>query len=158
MEALIREARSPDLGAVMELLRELDEAHIDLEPSLLRHFSEPPRPSEWLLARFSEANEACFVAELKREIVGFVWTKWQNAPNIPAFIQEPTQIVGDLVVRAALRGQGIGRALLERALDWGRIRGIKRVQLTVFDRNREARAFYDKLGFRPLSVVLVKPL
>jgi GNAT superfamily N-acetyltransferase len=62
------------------------------------------------------------------------------------------------VVRAALRGQGIGRALLERALDWGRIRGIKRVQLTVFDRNREARAFYDKLGFRPLSVVLVKPL
>ncbi len=158
MPPVIREARSPDLGAVMELLRELDEAHIDLEPSLLQPFSEPPRPSDWLLTRFSEPNEACFVAELEGEVVGFVWSKWQNAPNIPAFVQEPTQIVGDLVVRSTLRGQGIGRALLERALEWGRSHGIKRVQLTVFERNRSAREFYDKLGFRPLSVVLVKAL
>lgn len=158
MAATIREARAADLGAVMELLRELDEAHIDLEPTLLRPFKEQPRPSDWLLARFSEPNEACFVAELSGEVVGFVWSKWQNAPNIPAFIQEPTQIVGDLVVKRALRGRGIGRALLDRAIQWGRARGIKRVQLTVFERNQTAREFYDKLGFRPLSVVLVKPL
>jgi GNAT superfamily N-acetyltransferase len=158
MQAKIRAAVASDLDAVLSLLRELDEAHVDLEPSLLCAFSQPPRPAEWLLTRFADPNEACFVAELDRRIVGFVWSKSQTPPAIPAFIQEPLQIVGDLVVRASERRHGIGRALLDRALAWGRARGIKQVQLTVFERNVEAREFYAKLGFRALSVVLLKPL
>jgi len=158
MEAKIRTAIPSDLDAVLSLLRELDEAHVVLEPSLLRPFSEPPRPSEWLLTRFSDPNEACFVAELDERVVGFVWSKSQSPPAIPAFIQQPLQIVGDVVVEASLRGRGIGRALVERALEWGRARGLKQVQLTVFAQNGRARDFYERLGFRPLSVVLLKPL
>lgn len=158
MQTKIRAAVPSDLDAVLSLLRQLDEAHVALEPSLLQPFSEPPRPSDWLLTRFADPNEACFVAEVSGRVVGFVWSKSQSPPAIPAFIQKPLQIVGDVVVEAPLRGRGIGRALVERALDWGRARGLLQVQLTVFAQNSEARGFYDKLGFRPLSVVLLKPL
>jgi ribosomal protein S18 acetylase RimI-like enzyme len=158
MQTKIRAAVPSDLDAVLSLLRELDEAHVALEPSLLQPFSEPPRPSDWLLTRFADPNEACFVAEVSGRVVGFVWSKAQSPPAIPAFIQKPLQIVGDVVVEASLRGRGIGRALVERALDWGRARGLSQVQLTVFAQNSEAREFYDKLGFRPLSVVLLRPL
>lgn len=158
MVATIRPAVAADVDAVMDLLRELDESHVELEPTLLRPFSAPPRPSEWLLARFSDPQEACLVAELEGKVVGFVWSKSQNAPQIPAFIQEPLQIVGDLVVQAAARRQGIGRALVERALAWGRARGIQQVQLTVFARNEEATRFYERLGFRELSYVLLRRL
>ena len=158
MEARIRTAIPSDLKAVLSLLRELDEAHVALEPSLLRPFSDPPRPSDWLLTRFADPNEACFVAEVDERVVGFVWSKAQSPPAIPAFIQEPLQIVGDVIVEASQRGRGIGRALVERALAWGRVRGLKQVQLTVFAENARAREFYEELGFRPLSVVLLKRL
>jgi ribosomal protein S18 acetylase RimI-like enzyme len=158
MVATIRPAVASDVDAVMGLLRELDESHVDLEPTLLRSFSAPPRPSDWLLTRFSDPQEACFVAVLDGGVVGFVWSKSQNAPQIPAFIQEPLQIVGDLVVHAGARRRGIGRALLERALAWGRERGIQQVQLTVFARNEAANHFYEQMGFRKLSFVLLKPL
>lgn len=158
MQTKIRAAVPSDLDAVLSLLRELDEAHVALEPSLLQPFSEPPRPSDWLLTRFADPQEACFVAEVSGRVVGFVWSKAQSPPAIPAFIQKPLQIVGDVVVQASLRGRGIGRALVEHALDWGRARGLTQVQLTVFAQNSAARGFYEKLGFRPLSVVLLKPL
>ena len=74
MEARIRTAIPSDLKAVLSLLRELDEAHVALEPSLLRPFSDPPRPSDWLLTRFADPNEACFVAEVDERVVGFVWS------------------------------------------------------------------------------------
>jgi ribosomal protein S18 acetylase RimI-like enzyme len=158
MEVRIRTAVAADLDAVLTLLKELDESHVLLEPSLLQPFSDPPRPSEWLLARFSDPSEACFVAEKRKKIVGFVWSKSQPPPAIPAFIQQPLQLIGDLVVEASQRRRGIGLSLLNRALEWGRARGLTQVQLTVFEKNREARAFYEKLGFRPLSVVLLKQL
>lgn len=158
MEVKIRNAVAADLDAVLTLLKELDEAHVLLEPSLLQSFTEPPRPSDWLLTRFTDPNEACFVAEAGRTIIGFVWSKAQPPPAIPAFIQQPLQLIGDLVVEASSRRRGVGLALLNRALDWGRARGLTQVQLTVFEKNREAREFYEKLGFRPLSVVLLKQL
>lgn len=142
----------------MALLKELDEAHVDLEPNMLRRFDGAPRPREWLELRFSDSSEACLVAELSGKLAGFVWCKAQSPPALPAFIQEPVLVIGDLIVRERLRGQGIGRALLEAALGWGRARGLRRAQLTVFERNEGARSFYSELDFRPLSVVLTRDL
>lgn len=158
MVATIRPAADKDVQAVMALLRELDESHVELEPTLLRVFDSAPRPTEWLLTRFADPNEACFVAELEGKVVGFVWSKAQSPPQIPAFIQEPLQVVGDLVVHAGARRRGVGRALVEHVLGWGRARGLRQVQLTVFARNESANRFYEQLGFRPLSYVLLKPL
>ncbi len=158
MTVRLRSAIRSDLDAVLSLLRELDESHVDLEPALLKTFSEPPRPRDWMLARFVEPGEACFVAEQEGQVVGFIWAKVQNPPAIPAFVQEPLLVVADLVVHAPYRKRGIGHALLEHAINFGKVRGARRVQLTVFDKNGSARKFYDDLGFRPLSVVLTKEL
>lgn len=158
MALTIRSARLGEIDAVMALLKELDEAHVDLEPKLLQHFKGAPRPREWLELRFADSSEACLVADLDGTVAGFIWCKSQLPPSLPAFIQEPVLIIGDLIVREAMRGRGIGRALLDAALDWGRARGLKRAQLTVFERNEVARSFYAELEFRPLSVVLMREL
>lgn len=158
MALTVRTARFADIDAVMALLKELDEAHVDLEPKLLQRFKGEARPREWLELRFADSSEACMVAELDGSVAGFVWCKSQIPPALPAFIQEPLLVIGDLIVRAPLRGRGLGRALLEAALSWGRARGLKRAQLTVFERNEGARSFYADLEFRPLSVVLMRDL
>ncbi len=50
-------------------------------------------------------------------------------------------------VRTDLRGRGVGRAMMEWALDRARERGCRLVQLTTDKRRTEAHRFYASLGF-----------
>jgi GNAT superfamily N-acetyltransferase len=61
-------------------------------------------------------------------------------------------------VRSDLRGQGVGRAMMEWALARGRERGCGLAQLTS-DRNRpDAHRFYESLGFTASHVGMKRPL
>jgi GNAT superfamily N-acetyltransferase len=58
--------------------------------------------------------------------------------------------IDDLYVLPSQRGQGLGRQLVEAALDWCRARGCALVLVTVTSEGEAAHRlsrFYDKLGF-----------
>jgi GNAT superfamily N-acetyltransferase len=50
-------------------------------------------------------------------------------------------------VDSALRGRGVGRSMMQWALDRARERGCRLVQLTTDKRRSQARRFYASLGF-----------
>jgi RimJ/RimL family protein N-acetyltransferase len=52
-----------------------------------------------------------------------------------------------LMVAADARRQGVGRALLEAAVEWARGAGIRKLELHVFPWNEAAIALYDAFGF-----------
>jgi [ribosomal protein S18]-alanine N-acetyltransferase len=60
--------------------------------------------------------------------------------------------VHNLAVDPERRREGLGRLLLELALDWGRRRGARRALLEVRPSNAGALALYRSLGFRTLSL------
>jgi ribosomal protein S18 acetylase RimI-like enzyme len=47
------------------------------------------------------------------------------------------------------RGTGVADALVTEVLDDARSRRLARVTLDVAERNGRARAFYERMGFRP---------
>ena len=53
----------------------------------------------------------------------------------------------ELYVVPRLRRRGIGRALLERAMDDARARGSARIDLGTSDDDLAARALYERVGF-----------
>lgn len=53
-----------------------------------------------------------------------------------------------LMVAAAHRRRGVGRALLEAAVGWARTRGVRKLELHVFPHNEGAIALYERFGFR----------
>ena len=55
--------------------------------------------------------------------------------------------VRGLAVAPAHRGRGIGRALIEAAVDAARERGARRITLRVLAPNAPARALYEACGF-----------
>jgi GNAT superfamily N-acetyltransferase len=57
----------------------------------------------------------------------------------------------DLFVRANERGRGLGRALVQAAMDRGRERGCARIELDTEEGNRPAVALYESLGFSNTS-------
>lgn len=60
--------------------------------------------------------------------------------------------VHNLAVEPEERRRGLGRLLMELALDWGRRRGARRALLEVRPTNAAALALYRSLGFRTLSL------
>jgi ribosomal protein S18 acetylase RimI-like enzyme len=53
----------------------------------------------------------------------------------------------DLYVDDSARGTGLGRALVNAALERARARGCRRMELDVNESNTDAIAFYERLGF-----------
>jgi GNAT superfamily N-acetyltransferase len=66
--------------------------------------------------------------------------------------------VGALVVHAAFRKMGLGKALLQKATDWALELGASQVLLNSGNREerKEAHAFYQYLGFEPKTIGFVK--
>jgi ribosomal-protein-alanine N-acetyltransferase len=60
--------------------------------------------------------------------------------------------IHNLVVRPESRRQGLGRRLLDEALEWGAEAGVRRVFLEVRQSNWGALALYRAAGFEALSV------
>ena len=57
-------------------------------------------------------------------------------------------LVVDMIgVAATQRGQGVGRALMAHAHEWARGQGIFEAELTVWEFNQRAIAFYEELGY-----------
>jgi GNAT superfamily N-acetyltransferase len=87
---------------------------------------------EYLLGAVDE-DEALGVCQLR-----FRWSVWKSAEDC---------WLEDLYVREPARRSGLGRALVEAALDRARERGCRRVELDVNEDNAPARALYEVCGF-----------
>jgi ribosomal protein S18 acetylase RimI-like enzyme len=58
-----------------------------------------------------------------------------------------------MAIRKGFRGIGLGRALLDTAVDWARAVGITKLTLGVFPSNRPAIALYRAVGFEEEGVL-----
>jgi GNAT superfamily N-acetyltransferase len=117
---------------------------------------EHPTPAEPIPARLERLlahDGQAFVADGKTGLLGVatvqvVWSLVEDAPRA---------LLTALVVREDIRGQGVGRALVERVEAWARERGAARVVVTTALRRAGAHAFYERLGFKFTGRRYVKP-
>lgn len=70
--------------------------------------------------------------------------------NYSTFLAKPGLYLEDLFVVPALRGRGIGKALLLHLARLANARGCGRMEWTVLDWNAPAIAFYESIGARRL--------
>jgi ribosomal protein S18 acetylase RimI-like enzyme len=90
------------------------------------------------IARFLDRNPGLsFVGRDDTELVGAVLCSHDGRRGY----------ITHLAVDAAFRRHGIGRALVERCLDALRREGIAKAHLFVFRTNREAQAFWRRVGW-----------
>jgi GNAT superfamily N-acetyltransferase len=70
----------------------------------------------------------------------------------------PEAVVEDLVVDQAGRGRGVGRAMMEFAMDRARQAGCYKLVLSSNMEREDAHRFYDAIGFRRHGVSFVAEL
>jgi RimJ/RimL family protein N-acetyltransferase len=136
----IRRATPADAGDLVELGRAVSsepEAWLITE-SDWRNVGEERR---YLRAVRRSPHAAVFVAENEDGVIARLSLARDSHPA--------SAHVADLglMVAGEHRRRGIGRALLEQAVEWARASGIEKLELHVFPHNEPAIKLYEQFGF-----------
>ena len=158
MTLTIREASMQDYSRLCEMMDQVDDLHRRSLPHLFRKPSGAVREVDYIRSLLEDANTALFVADPGEQLAGFVHVYVRDTEPIPIRVQRRYAVIDDVGVRPEFQHRGIGRALMNKALDWALSRGAESVELSVYEFNHEAMAFYDKLGFQTLSRRMSKSL
>ena len=96
-----------------------------------------------------DANQTLLVAQLEDRVVGMLQLTF-----IPGLSRRGAWRANIEAVRvdSALRGRGVGRWLMQRAIDIAHQRGCRLVQLTSDRQRTDAHRFYSRLGFKDSQV------
>ena len=135
-------ATLPEAAAVARLLTEFRDHLEDPEPSEDSFLASVERligrdDTEFWLAAPSDGEPAAGLCQLRFR--HSVWTATEDC------------WLEDLFVRREARGRGVGRALVQRALERARERGCRRVELDTYEDNNGAIRLYESFGFSARS-------
>lgn len=136
---IIREARQDDCAQVLGLIQEL--AAFEKESNAVEITVED-------LVRDGFGSQKlfhCFVGESNDAVVGAAiiyprYSTWKG----------PIIHLEDLIVSEKMRGSGMGTALLDEVVKYGKQLGVKRINWEVIDWNEPAIKFYEKKGAKVL--------
>lgn len=102
-----------------------------------------------LNAIIEDKNNEFYVAILDHEIVGCF--QLTMIPSLSRGAAKRAQIES-VRVKSSLRGRGIGRQMMEWAIEQSRVNGCGLVQLTTDKSRATAHEFYLNMGFEPTHI------
>jgi ribosomal protein S18 acetylase RimI-like enzyme len=125
-------SHTAEVARLFDLYRQFYEcdADIDLATAFVR-------------ARIENSESVIFLAESGRQALGFV----QLYPSFCSVDAIPILILYDLYVGASARRSGVGEALMRRAGEYARKKGVGRVDLLTAMDNYAGQQLYEKLGY-----------
>jgi len=123
---------------VLNLLEELGEESDDLGEL----------QTEKVLREWSELNDRFFVFAAKDD-EGNIQGLITLAESFALYANGNYGIINEMMVVSAARSQGVGAALIQKAVLFGRERGWSRIDVTAPESERWARSrrFYEQQGF-----------
>lgn len=157
-DILIRRAEARDVFELGELGAALMRVHYAFDE--LR-FIEPGGGDQggygrFLASQLDEDDAIVYVAERRKHIVGYVYAaveplSWKELRDEAGFIH-------DLLVADDARRNGVGEALLDKAIEWLTERGMPRVVLGTASKNDMAKRLFARRGFRPTMIEMTLEL
>jgi len=134
---LVRQATLSDLGPLLELYEQLAGAKTSAAPG------DRATSTAVLSEILAEPRHELAVATLDGRVVGTL--DLLTVPNL-THRGEPWAIVENVIVAEHARRSGVGRALMEHAIESARAAGCCKLQLLSGKHRTEAHLFYRTLG------------
>ena len=142
----IRRAEDRDIPGIMRLLVQVDMVHHGIRPDLFKGPATKYTEEE-LQAIFRNEKTPVFVcADEKGQVLGHCFCCFKQHMDHNVLTDVKTLYIDDLCVDEAHRGQHIGKALYDFALDFARASGCYNVTLNVWAGNDSAKSFYERQG------------
>ncbi|TAY76090.1 GNAT family N-acetyltransferase [Rhizobium ruizarguesonis] len=110
-------------------------AAADLDAYIYKNFNRERQEAE-----IADLSAAVFLATVDDLIIGF-------AQVVVGSTDSRSALLNRIYIDAEWRGSGLANDLLDTVVSESAQRGVRRLELTVFERNARAIAFYKRAGF-----------
>ncbi|WP_157964782.1 GNAT family N-acetyltransferase [Algibacillus agarilyticus] len=150
---LVREADERDRQFIFELSPNLAEvAKLEWHADDVVQKMQDDYISEMLAVTLTP--NATFIAERNNVRLGFIHVRTQK-DDISG---ETCGTIPLLAVTPKSQGLGVGKILIGYAENWAKDLGCRLLHLEVFSNNKNAKGFYQNLGFQPEILHMIKQL
>ena len=155
---VVRRATPADLQSIGHLGALLVEAHHGFDPRRFMAASRgtPEGYASFIGTQLEDPDVAVLVAEDDGDVIGYAYAAAEGYDYMA--LRGPAGVLHDLIVEPGHRGRGVGRLLLEAALEFLRSRGVPRVVLSTAERNEAAQRLFAGAGFRRTMIEMTREL
>lgn len=153
----VRLAIPQDYQAIAAIGRESQNLHQRAHPETFNK-DTPGFTEEHIRHLIEGEHTAVYVAEENSTIVGYALLRVHTPSYFDVFKPQMIAEISDIAVTDTMRGKAVGYLLFEAAKDWAKSKGAQRLELTVWEFNKDARAFYERQGMQTLYRTMTLPI
>ncbi|MDD2822567.1 MAG: GNAT family N-acetyltransferase [Candidatus Daviesbacteria bacterium] len=146
LNLIIRKAKISDLQNIQALGTGLMKSDRRFDPTLIEEWYFSSDAMKYLLNRIRGKKGVCLVAEVNKQLVGYLTGKLLKTETWRPFYRAE---VNNLYIETKYQSKGIGAALLKAFIEWSKANSAERIVLNVESKNVEAIRFYQKNNFNP---------
>jgi ribosomal protein S18 acetylase RimI-like enzyme len=144
----IQPAKTSDLEIVIQLTRDTFgqvsiESNIESEFGLINGTSWQDRKADHIRADFDDPDGRVLLAKEDNKTIGFVSIRLHRKSKIG--------VIANLAVVATARNSGVGRMLIQAALDEMKRESMELARIETLEQNDVGQALYPKLGFGEIA-------
>jgi len=108
----------------------------------------------FLATQLDDDDAFVIVAEEQGSVIGYAYAGVEGYDWMS--LRGPAGVLHDIVVDPSHRGQGVGRMLLDAALEMLKARDVPRVVLSTAQQNVAAQRLFASAGFRATMIEMTK--
>jgi ribosomal protein S18 acetylase RimI-like enzyme len=155
---VVKRATHADLPKIGRLGALLVEEHYDFDPRrfLAARPGTPDGYASFIGAQLEDSDKAVLVADDSGNVIGYAYAAVEGYDYMA--LRGPAGVLHDIIVDPEHRGRGVGRLLLDAALEFFRSRGVPRVVLSTAERNEAAQRLFASKGFRRTMIEMTHEL
>ena len=142
----IRFANQNDLDSVNALRKQVSSLHAAGKPEVFKpEFSQEVR--DFLFQIWNDPEQEIVVAERDCQVCGYAVLHHIIRPENPAKWEQDFLDIDEFGVDEACRRQGLATEMIAFIREFAAQKGYSRIELNMWEFNKEALAFYEAVGF-----------
>lgn len=146
-QIIIRFAKESELVRVNELRKQVNDLHVEGKSEIFRAgFNDELR--DFIYKIWKDPEQKIVVAELNGVVCGFAVLHHIHRPGNPFMLERDFMDVDEFCVDKEYRRQGIATKMMSFIRNYTKEKGIKHLELNMWEFNQDALAFYEAVGFK----------
>lgn len=144
---MIRLAQKEDYEAINALRAPVCALHANSYPAVFKPVFAQDHQERVLKMLENPEQYAVFVAEEGGALLGFAMVEYVKREETNSMYAVHAAHIMEIGVDEKAQGKGVGTALIQAVKAAAKSRGCRSIQLDVWELNKNALHFYEKLGF-----------
>ena len=143
---IVRLAEKKELDRINELRRQVSDLHVAGKPEVFKP-GFPEELRDFIHVIHNDPAQKIVMAEEDGEVVGYAVLHHIHRPETPFMFERDYLDIDEFGVDSDHRRQGIASEMMAFIRDLAREMGFSRIELNMWEFNRDALAFYEAAGF-----------